>query len=333
MSLSSTYRVALLSLGYALIVLVAHWLIIPSPAYATRPTLIGAAMLFDLTILPLAMVYGLIARPQRWSGIRLGLVGMALFRLALVWLPGSFITTLPAPMVWIGLLEGLVLGIMAFRLRTIIRTYRTYRRTQEAATAWRGALSAVFGEKLTAFMASEAEVVYYALAGWWQHADVPAGALPITSHRESGQLALLWGLLGISGIELVAVHLLLMQWAPAAALWVTLLSAYGCLLLLTVIHTTRARPSYLTADALHLRLDVRWQVAIPRDHLASVTPINDRLPRHPGLLNAALLTAPNVLITFNRPIVVQGLYGVTRTVTQITLCIDEQKAFRARLGI
>ncbi|CCG98616.1 hypothetical protein FAES_0605 [Fibrella aestuarina BUZ 2] len=222
-----------------------------------------------------------------------------------------------------GVLEGLVLGGLAFRLRTIIRTYRLLRRTQDAEIAWQGALAAVAGERLARLVLAEGETIYYALLNWRSEPSFPANTTPLTTHRESGQLALLWGLLGISCIELMAVHVLLLHWLPSAAVWVTLLSGYGCLLLLAVINTIRVRPSYLTLDALHLRLDLRWWAVIPRHHLADVTPISDK---QPGALNAALLTAPNLLITFNEPIQLTGLYGIRKTVTQLTLFVDDRGA-------
>lgn len=102
--------------------------------------------------------------------------------------------------------------------------------------------------------------------------------------------------------------------------------------MLAVINTTRTRPSYLTPNALHLHLDMRWRVVIHRDQLAAVAPVTDKLSKQAGLLNAALLTAPNLLITLKEPIVVQGLYGLERTVTQITLFVDEPAMLRERFS-
>jgi hypothetical protein len=108
------------------------------------------------------------------------------------------------------------------------------------------------------------------------------------------------------------------------ALGVTLVSGYGYLIGLALINTIRKRPSYLTSDdVLHLRLDLRWQAVIPRTQIAAITPISEKLPKKPNILNASLLTQPSQLITLHAPITLTGLYGIKKTVTQITVFFDD----------
>lgn len=314
-----TYRWPVLLAIYALLVAVAHLIVLPSAAYTAHPGIVGTALFFDLTIWPMLGLYWLIARPKQWAAGRLVLSAVVLIRLAMFWLPRLPISDWALTL---GGLEVLILGSLVFRLRTISQTYRLLRRTQDAEKAGQGALNAVFGERFTRLIWSEGAIIYYALLNWHRKQVLPANAVPLTTHRESGQLALLIGLLGISSIELVAAHLLLVHWFPAVANWVTLLSGYGCLLLLAVINTAWVRPSYLTPDNLHLRLDLRWQAVIPRHQIAATTPIFDKKP---GAFNLALLTSPNLLLTLNEPVQLTGLYGIRKTVTQLTLFVDKRE--------
>ncbi|MEZ0608674.1 hypothetical protein ACAW74_09170 [Fibrella sp. WM1] len=314
------YRWPLLFVLYAALVVIAHLVVLPSAAYAANPDIIGTALFFDLTVWPLLGIYWFVARPQRWSVGRLGLIAITLVRLAIGWLPALPVSGWA--LMW-GALDGLVLGLLAFRLRTIIKTYRLLRRTQVADVAWQGALATVLGEQLARLVVAECEIVYYALLSWQKKPVFPTGATPLTTYHESGQTALLWGILGISCIELVVVHLLLLRWLPSVAAWVTLLSVYGCLLLLAVINSIRVRPSYITLDALHLRLDLRWSVTIARRQIAAAVPISTK---QQGALNIALLTAPNLLLTFTEPIQLTGLYGIRKTTRQLTLFVDGRDA-------
>jgi hypothetical protein len=212
--------------------------------------------------------------------------------------------------------------IAGFRIRLMRATYLKLLSSSSVNDAIHGAFSAVFGKQAAGFILGEWQVISYALFGWRLQPDIPTGAATLTTHRDSGQLALTIAL-GIVGlIELVGVHLLLARWNADVAFWVTLLSAYGLQILVADLVATLKRPSYQTAEALHLRLGIRWRAVIPRGQVARIDSIHDKPARKKGLLNAALLTAPNVLLTLQEPILVQGPYGIQKEATQLALWID-----------
>ena len=148
------------------------------------------------------------------------------------------------------------------------------------------------------------------------------GAAPLTTHRQSGQIALTVALGFVGLIELAGVHLLVSRWSTDVAFWLTLMSAYSMLMLVADVVATLKRPSFQTATDLHLRLGIRWQAVIPRHQISRVERIHEKPTRRKDFLNAALLTAPNVLITLEKPITVQGPYGIRREVTQLSLWLD-----------
>lgn len=292
--------------------------------FAQHPLHLSIGIFFDCTVLTTVLFYGLVARPLRLPISRTVLFAVAMLRVALFIVPATLPSLGAVWPVLLASLEGSVLVITALRFRTIVRTYRALRPTHGDYTALQEGFSAVFGPKIASIILSEGQVIYYALFNWHGPVSLPAGAIPVTTHRESGQVALLIGLLGVGLIEATAMHLVLSRWSPTVAFWVTLVSLYGCMMVLAIINATLKRPSFCTKTALHLRLDMRWEAVVSLGNIAAVTPIFDKPAKQPGLLNAALITAPNVLITLREPVVVNGVYGLSRTVTQLSLFVDDK---------
>ncbi len=299
--------------------------LVHSPVFTRRLMLLSGAVLFDLTVLPTLLVYWLIARPQGWPISRTLLVALLMLRVALFILPET--SSLSGRLSWpllLALTEGAVLLMAVVRLRTIVRSYRQLRPATDSVTALHGSLTPIFGERASQLLLSEAQLMYYALLGWRLTSDAPAGSRVITTHRESGQVALLIGL-GMAGlIELGGAHLLLARWNPVVAWWVTALSGYSLLFLAAEVVATLKRPSYLLPQTLHLRLGVRWRVTLNRTNIATIQPIHEKPAKAADLLNGSMLTAPNLLLTLHEPVQIDGPYGLTKTVTRIALFVDRR---------
>ncbi|GAB4037813.1 hypothetical protein [Spirosoma gilvum] len=301
--------------------------VLHSTAFRLHPTGISLAILFDLVFVTVGLFYGLIARPFRLANSRLILVALFMVRVALAILPE---TALPSAYVWPTLLvlaEGTVLVIAVARIRTIVQTYRRLRPTTDFETALHDSLAVVFGNRGAGFILGEGLVVYYTFMGWRLRSDLPDGAHDLTTHRQSGQLALQLGLLLVGLIEGVATHLLISRWSADTAFWITVLSGYGMLFFVADLVATLKRPSYLTNNHLHLRLGIRWRATVPREHITAISWISEKPAKKPGLQNGAFLTAPNVLLTFNQPIGFKGPYGIQKNVNQLSLFVDDRAGF------
>ena len=308
----------------ALTLVLTEWSIIQSAAFTRNPATLSLAVLFDLTVITSGLFYWLIARPSGWSVARAGLMALVMARAALFILPAN---TLPAALTGPALLvliEGSMLIVAGFRVQTIVRTYRQLRPATDADTALHGGLTAAFGNRAAGLVMGEWLVVRYALLGWQVETDVPTTAMPVTTHRESGQVALTVAVGMVGLIEVVAAHLLLVRWNTDAAFWITLVSVYGMLVIVADAVATLKRPSYLTADALHLRLGIRWRAVIRRDQIERIEHIYEKPTNGAATLNAAFLTAPNVLITLNEPVFFGGLYGLSKSVRQVALFVDKR---------
>lgn len=296
-----------------------------SPAFVRHPVGVSLAVFFDLVFITTALFYWLVARPLGLAVSRLVVVALVMVRVALFILPE---TALLPHQLWpllLGLVEGAVLIIAGLRIRAIIRTYRQLRPSTDAETALRLSLSVIFGHRVATFLIGEGQVFYYIVFGWRLHSDVPREAKLVTVHQQSGQIALTVTLIIVGSIEVIAVHLLVARWHPTVAFWLTVASVYGLLFFVADAIATIKRPSYLTTNQLHVRLGIRWRATIDRSAITQVTFIHETPAKQAGRLSGTFLTAPNVLLTFDKPIVFQGPYGIQREVREFSFFVDNRE--------
>lgn len=296
-------------------------------SFSRHPASLSMAVLFDLIFVTTALFYWLVVRPLRLATGQLVLVALLMLRIALFILPE---TAFPSDRIWAALLvlaEGSVLIMAVLRIRTVTRLYRHRRTDVDKETALRDSLAIVVSQRVAGAILGEGLALYYVLLGWRLKSDIPAGAHPLTTYRQSGQIALTVGLLSTGVVEGVVAHLLVARWHPVAAFWITALSAYGMLFFVADLVATVKRPSYLTATHLNIRLGVRWKACLLRSAIADVSIIHEKPPKQPNQLNGAFLTAPNVLLTFHEPVCVEGPYGIQKTVRQLSFFVDDRAAF------
>ncbi|WP_460959216.1 hypothetical protein [Spirosoma litoris] len=299
--------------------------------FSKYPIALSLGITFDVVFITTGLFYWLVAKPLRLASNRLLWVALLMLRIALFILPQgshSFNQFWPFLLVFS---EGAVLVIAGLRIRTIVQTYRRLRPTTDWETALQNSLATVFGERASAFIFGEGIILYYVLFGWRLKIDAPEGAKILTTHQQSGQLALTVSILLIGVIEGVAVHLLINRWSPTAAFWITALSGYGMLFFVADMIATVKRPSYLTDSHFYIRLGIRWRATIPKSAIAAVSFIHDKPTKQTGSLNGAFLTTPNLLFVFTEPITFIGPYGIQRKVNRFTIFVDERTAFNQYL--
>lgn len=295
--------------------------------FSRHPVAVSLGVLFDLVVVTSGLFYWLVAKPLRLPRSRTILIAILMLRLASWMLPeGAFLSNQFWPYLLV-LTEAMALIMAGFRIRTIVQTYKQLRPLMDAESALHGSLADVFGDKAAGIILGEGLTLYYVLLGWRLTSDLPAGSTAVTTHRESGQIALVIGLLMVGVIETAGVHLVLDRWSPSVAFWVTLPSVYGFLFFIADCIATVKRPSYLTDTHLHIRFGVRWRATIPRPAIVTVERIHEKPAKQPGQLHGAFLTAPTVLLVFREPIRFQGPYGLTKQVSRLTFCADNPVSF------
>lgn len=172
----------------------------------------------------------------------------------------------------------------------------------------------------------EARMWLFALARRPIRAAYP-GHVHFSVHAQHGNASNQQAFLLLMALEMPLMHLLLhFAWSPRAALVVTLLSAYGWLLL-AEYRATLQRPVSLEADALQLRYGIVTDVRLPLAAIRSVEAWRDGIaPRRHGRMRCHGMGAPNVSIRLQPGTRVAGALGA-RTIDEILLGVDAPGAF------
>jgi hypothetical protein len=182
-------------------------------------------------------------------------------------------------------------------------------------------------------VAAELALVWYALLAWRARPEVAPGETAFTAHRKNGLGGMVGALAFACAGEAVGAHLLVERWSPPGAWALTALSAYGVAWLVGLGRSVALRPTVIDAGGLRVRVGLLWEMAIPFDRIASVTAGGSGIPkRAPGLLRAALLTAPRLTIELAEPMEAVGLYDRRkRAITRVALYVDQPNELAAEL--
>ncbi len=124
-------------------------------SFSQHPATLSMGIAFDLVFVTTDLFYGLVCKPLRLARSGLIFVALLMVRAALFILPKTpFLPNQLGPLL-LAFLEGTVLIVAGFRIRTIVRTYRNLRPQTDTETALRGSLTTVFGEKVAGAIPGE----------------------------------------------------------------------------------------------------------------------------------------------------------------------------------
>lgn len=302
-----------------------EWLVVQSPSFVRRPDTLAPAVTVDVVLgLPL-LYYWLVGRTGRWSKTATVAVFGAALVLAKWLLPAANQTYVNGIAQVLPLLEAGVLIYLAYHANRLLKTYRSYRQANsDFVSNLQRSLNNVTGSPvLSQLLATEAAVVRYGLFGWAGRIDVADGQRAITSHRHTGQVAVLLIIILVAIVESAAVHLLVARWSAGGAWLLTAISLYGILFIVAETVTTVKRPSFVHGQTLHLRFGMRWRTVIALNNMERIERINEKPIQAPDLLVGPLLVPPNLLLTLREPVIFDGIYGLKKTVTRIAVLVDE----------
>lgn len=301
-------------------------LVLPRLALTEHPGALAAALTLDLTVLVPAAYYGLLVRGRGWPVVTVLPVLVASVLAAAHIVPEAYHGTLHAVEAGALVVEAGILALVVLRLRRVARAYRAasgdpYERLGAALGAALGAGTA------TRLMAYELAVIRYAVRGWRERPAAGFGGW-----KASGYASILTGIGAAAVVELVGVHFLLAQWSGTAAAVHLALSGYALVWLIGDAHALRLRATAFRDGALHVRVGLRWQGAVPVEAVERLLRVRGAVEKAPGLLIATPFGDPTHLLELNRPVPLQGPYGITRTVTTLGLALDDGPGFEAALA-
>lgn len=292
------------------------------------PRVLAAAIVFDLAIALPAAYWWMFVR-GRAPAVRMAPVVALSVAGAWLVLPAEQRGMIASARLLIIPLEVAAVGLV---VRAIVRSLRSGEHGGDAVARISAAARAALPYRAAAdAVAYEITLFYMALLSWRARPAVPADARAFSSHRRSGYAGLVFAVCVASVVEGVGVHLLAARWSPAAAWILTAISAYGVVWMVGDLQAVRLRPTLVSADGLHVRVGLRWEVCIAWSEIESLEPRGRAaFPRRaPGHLRATPAGEPGFIVTLRHPMRVRGPYGITRTVTTLGIAADDPHAFAA----
>jgi hypothetical protein len=193
----------------------------------------------------------------------------------------------------------------------------------------RSAMADVLGESLAIkVLAAELAVLRYGLLFWRKEKSTLKESIDFSTHKEAGYVAIWCILIVAMMVELVAVHLLLMKWSNLAANIVTILSAYGSIIIIADLSAIVKRNILINKHRLVLRTGLRWRTITTPENVLSIRKIVYDHPAEDGLFTGGVLKkSGNLLIMFKEPVQVDKLYGAGKKYNSILMNIDDFDAF------
>jgi len=182
---------------------------------------------------------------------------------------------------------------------------------------------------MVATVARELSLFYYALFSWWLKPEVPSGAEAYSVHRKSTDPLVLWVLLGLSVLEIAALHLILRHWSHTIAWALSGLGILGLLFILGTLRAMQLKPALVTSTEIFLSLGLMRSIRAPIASVSEIARHSSAVRKAREVLRTSLIEPPNVLVRFASPVRAETLYGGARLVTSVAAFLDSPDAFIA----
>ncbi|MBN9656170.1 hypothetical protein J0K78_17975 [Halobacillus sp. GSS1] len=181
-------------------------------------------------------------------------------------------------------------------------------------------------ERLIGVIATDAAVIRYA---FFPHLDhKPAGAQTFSYHKNSEYFGVFLMLVHAMLIEIIAVHVMLMQYSHTIAWIATVLDLYALVFLIADYQAIRKNPLVIQRNHLHIQKGLRFHMTVPLEKVSAVRWYEgETMPveRHSFSLMLAGLEKmpPQLEIRLSEEVEGYRLFGFKCKVTKIFLSVDE----------
>ncbi|WP_345953792.1 hypothetical protein [Mucilaginibacter sp. PAMB04168] len=299
-------------------------------ASAARHDIVATGLLADMIITFPIAYYFLLIRPLRLRKRSLLLVFSCCCGAAYLLLP-------PHQRQYILQLRKLTfvleLGIIIYASTQISKIRRYYQALQtqmpDSAHHLRQSLIHVLGNSLPVkLLAAELTVVRFGLLCWKRPTNLPSNAQYFTTHRNSGYAALFGVFLFVGIIELVAVHLVVLQYSYKAAIVLSFISVYGIMFIISDFSAILKSPVIILDNQLLLRTGIRWRAQTEIQNIKAIRQVKEYEQSYSVCFKGGVIkSSANLLITFNQPVCIERLYHKSIMSHSIMMSIDQPAEF------
>ncbi|MBD3638931.1 MAG: hypothetical protein HUJ25_16375 [Crocinitomicaceae bacterium] len=301
-----------------------------SAYFSKDPDTFSVAITIDMLVI-LPLVHFALVRKTKIPNITVVPVFIAAMLLVGKMLPGEYHDTLDLFKTWIlPLVELAALSFVFVKIRQIRKAFAN-NPEMDFYTALKDATHQFLPSKVAVPFATEIAMFYYALIHW-KSVKIREGEF--TYHQNSGTPALLFALILIVGVELFAVHLLLVNSFPVLAWVFTGLSIYSAVQLLAFGKSLLKRPYKVLEDELVLHYGILGEAKIDYQQIIAIRAFEKEVDdqSHKRLSPLGKLDSYNVLIELKDELRFTGLYGIKRKADKLLVFVDDKEQFIAEVS-
>ncbi len=322
-----------LAIGLPALVILTCILIVFTPIYQIKKSLLTPAILLDLLITAPLLYYFVIynSTVPKKTVIRVFMIGL-LFAGILVGTDSSkFLLQIKK---WVApILE----------LYVVVSLYTNFSNAKKNAVKsgkedfdflpfCRLSLINFLGNKrLGTLIASEIAVFYYAFS---INPSKPIDYKRYFSyHKKNGILLVLGTFLSLFIIETAGMHLVFQLWSKTAAWILTGISIYTCLQLFAHIRSIKSRPIYINDDTLELHNGLAGDASIPYTIIKEID-FTNKMPSAGTIQQLVLIKGfegHNCVIHLTEPITINRLFGIEKVCDTILFNCDQPKLFEEEI--
>jgi hypothetical protein len=230
------------------------------------------------------------------------------------------------------------LGLLIYAVSKIKRISAAYKQLKEISPynpyLLRKSMVAVLGNIFAIkLMASEISMLKFGLLPWSNKEATPPNATSYSIHKEAGYVAMFSIVLFACFAELTGFHLLITHYSKTAAMIVSILTAYGIIIIVGDLAAIMKKGVLVMPDRLILRTGIRWVADVDRNNIIAVEKIRIGFePDKDSFSGGILKSNTNICFTFAQPVSVERIYGKTVSVTKIVMTVDDADKLIAQLS-
>ncbi len=179
-------------------------------------------------------------------------------------------------------------------------------------------------------LATEISVIYYGFLAWKKR---KLKENEFSYHKNSTSVSILLGFILVILIETIAVHTLAEKWSVIVVWILTVLSAYTCLQLFSLMRSLSKIPTKIDTvnKVLTLRYGFFCEAIIPFEKIKGIELTERGLRTDKSIVAFSVLgslDAHNVVLNLKEKAVFKSFYGIQKTYTSLAFYIDDKHQFK-----